>query len=191
MKDVNFFKPYLGKNKEKINFKIYVYGTIIIFVSIILGTLITNSVRIFMLDSSINDYKNKLESAEIQEKLKEAENVNTKINLLTQYDTSLAGIAVSIKERDNVSDTLLKDISSTLPSNVSFKNLDIVENTISIKGISSDRTSIAELKHNLSELPLMEDVYVSTIDNKDNLDNKDTSNGEYSFDIKCVLKDVE
>lgn len=185
MKDVNFFKPYLGKNKEKINFKIYVYGTIIIFVSIILGTLITNSVRIFMLDSSINDYKNKLESAEIQEKLKEAENVNNKINLLTQYDTSLAGIAVSIKERDNVSDTLLKDISSTLPSNVSFKNLDIVENTISIKGISSDRTSIAELKHNLSDLPLMEDVYVSTIDNKD------TSNGEYSFDIKCVLKDVE
>lgn len=189
MKDVNFFKPYLGKNKEKINLKIYVYGTIIIVASVIIGTLITNTVRMFMLDSSINDYKNKLKSPEIQEKLKEAETVNNQTNLLKQYDASLTGIAVSIKQRDNVSDNLLKDISSTLPKNVSFKNIDIVENTISIKGVSSDRTSIAELKHNLSELPDMKDAYVNTIDSTNT--NTNTSNGVYSFDIKCVLKDVE
>ncbi|AWK49726.1 fimbrial protein [Clostridium beijerinckii] len=191
MKDINFFKPYLGKSKEKINFKIYMYGTIAIVALLIISTLITNTVRIFMLDNSIKDYKNKLGADEIQEKLKEAETVNNEINLLKQYDTSLTGIAVSIKERDNVSYTLLKDITSTLPSQVSFKNIDIVENTISIKGVSSDRTSIAELKHNLSELPLMESVYVNSIDNKNTVDSKNTSNGEYSFDIKCVLKDVE
>ena len=30
MKDINFFKPYLGKNKEKINSKMYIYGAMVI-----------------------------------------------------------------------------------------------------------------------------------------------------------------
>lgn len=184
MRDLNFFKPYLGKKKEKINFKIYMYGSAAIVGILIIGSLIFNTTRMYLLDKNINDYKSKLAASEIQEKLKEAESVNKETSVLKQYDTSLNGIAISIKKRDNVSDSLLKDISSTLPSQVSFKNLEIVENNISIKGTSSERTAIAELKHNLSELPIMEDVYVNSIDTQG------STEGEYSFDIKCVLKDV-
>ena len=89
-----------------------------------------------------------------------------------------------MKKRDNVSETLLKNVSSTVPSQVSFKNLDIVENTIVIKGVSTDRTAVAEFKHNLSNLPIMQNVYVNSIDTQSAVE------GEYSFDIKCVLKDV-
>lgn len=185
MKDINFFKPYLGKHKEKINSKKYIYGSGIIVGAFIIISFGVNTTRIFLLDRSINDYKSKLADTEIQEKLKDAENVNKEMTLLKQYDTSLTGIAVSVEKRDNVSDKLLKDISSTLPSQVSFKNLDIVGNIISIKGISTERTAIAELKHNLSELPTMEDVYVNSIDAQSAIE------GDYSFDIKCVLKDVE
>lgn len=77
------------------------------------------------------------------------------------------------------------DISSTVPSEVSFKNLDISDNTITIKGVSTSRSAVAELKHNLSSLPKMQDVYVNSIDNLGAVE------GEYSFDIKCMLKDVE
>jgi type IV pilus assembly protein PilN len=185
VRDLNFFKPYLGKKKEKINSNIYIYGSAAIVGILIIGSLLFNTTRMYLLDKSINDYKSKLAASEIQEKLKEAENVNKETSTLKQYDTSLNGIAVSIKKRDNVSDSLLKDISSTLPSKVSFKSLDIVENTIAIKGTSTGRTPIAELEHNLNELPIIENVYVNSIDAQG------STEGEYSFDIKCVLKDVE
>lgn len=186
MRDLNFFKPYLGKSKEKTNFKKYIYGLAVVVGILIVGSLVFNNIRIFLLDRSIADYKGKLAATDIQEKLKDAENVNKEISLFKQYDASLSNIAVSVEKRDNVSDNLLKDISSTLPSKVSFKSLDIKENNIAIKGISADRTSIAELEHNLSELPIMKDVYVNSIDTQSSAEG-----GEYSFDIKCVLKDVE
>lgn len=184
MKDVNFFKPYLGKDKEKVNSKMYIYGFVALVGILIIGSFIVNTTRMFLLERSINDYKGKLAAAEIQEKLKEADSVNNQIEVLKQYDSALSEVAVSVKKRDNVSETLLKNVSSTVPSQVSFKNLDIVENTIVIKGVSTDRTAVAEFKHNLSNLPIMQNVYVNSIDTQSAVE------GEYSFDIKCVLKDV-
>lgn len=184
MKDVNFFKPYLGKDKEKVNSKMYIYGFVTLVGILIIGSFIVNTTRMFLLERSINDYKGKLAAAEIQEKLKEADSVNNQIEVLKQYDSALSEVAVSVKKRDNVSETLLKNVSSTVPSQVSFKNLDIVENTIVIKGVSTDRTAVAEFKHNLSNLPIMQNVYVNSIDTQSAVE------GEYSFDIKCVLKDV-
>lgn len=185
MKDINFFKPYLGKNKEKINSKRYVYGAMIIIGFLIIVSFGVNTARIFLLDKSIESYNEKLSDPEIQTQLKEADNINKQIDILDKYDEALTDIATSVKGRDNVSDELLKDISSTLPSEVSFKNLDVAENTIAIKGTSTNREAVAELKHNLSELPIMADVYVNSIDTQSAVE------GEYSFDIKCVLKDVE
>ncbi|GEP66728.1 hypothetical protein CBE01nite_44960 [Clostridium beijerinckii] len=185
MKDINFFKPYQGKSKEKINFKRYIYGTIIIVAILITGTFAVNTVKIIMLNRSIEDYNNKLSASEIQEQLKEAEDVNKQITVLKQYDSALTDVAISVKNRDNVSDILLMDISSTVPSELSFKNLDIVDNTITIKGVATNRSAVAELKHNLSSLSKMQSVYVNSIDSSGAVE------GEYSFDIKCVLKDVE
>lgn len=184
MKDLNFFKPYLGTSKEKINSKIYIYGSAVVFAIVILGTLAFNTTKIYLLDKSIEEYNAKLAAPEIQEKLREAESINKQTEVLKQYDAALIDVAVSVKKRDNVSESLLKDVSSTLPSQVSFKNLDIVENTIAIKGTSADRAAVAELKHNLSNLSIMQNVYVNSIDIQGAV------GGEYSFDIKCVLKDV-
>ncbi len=184
MKDVNFFKPYLGKNKEKINSQKYIYGAMAIIGLLIIISFGVNTTKIILLNKSITSYNDKLAASEMQIKLKEAENIIKQIDILKQYDTSLTDVAISVKDRDNVSDTLLKDISSTVPSGVSFKNLDVVENTIVMKGISTDRSAVAELEHNLSKLPIMENVYVNSIDTQSAVE------GEYSFDIKCVLKDV-
>ena len=184
MKDINFFKPYLGKNKEKINSQRYVYGAMVIVGLLIIVTFGINTTKIFRLNKSITNYTKELSASEIQTQLKEAENINKQIDILKQYDTALTDVAISVKGRDNVSDTLLKDISSTVPSEVSFKNLEVIENTIAIKGTSTNREAVAELKHNLSKLPIMEDVYVNSIDTQSAVE------GEYSFDIKCVLKDV-
>ncbi|ETI88426.1 MAG: Fimbrial assembly protein [Clostridium butyricum DORA_1] len=185
MKDLNFFAPYQGKKKEKTNTNMYIYGAAGLVGFVILSTLIFNSAKLFLLNRSIKDYTLKLEDKEIQTELREAELLNNQIQVLNQYDTELSHVAKSVKERDNVSDTLLNEISSTVPSEVSFKNMDVINNTINIQGVATNRTSVAELKHNLSGLTKMQDVYVNSIKDSGAVE------GEYSFDIKCVLKDVD
>ena len=184
MQDINFFKPYLGKKRQKKNSNMYIYGAMAIVGLLIIVSFGVNTARIILLDKSITSYNDKLTDSEIQTQLNEAEKINKKINILKQYDTALTDVAISVKDRDNVSDTLLNDISSTLPNDVSFKNLTVIENTVVMQGTSTNRTAVAELKHNLSELPIMKDVYVNSIDTQSAVE------GEYSFDIKCVLKDV-
>lgn len=60
----------------------------------------------------------------------------------------------------------------------------MVENNIAIKGTSTSREAVAELERKLRELPIMSDVYVNSINVQSSVE------GEFSFDIKCVLKDV-
>lgn len=184
MKDVNFFRPYLGKDKEKINYQIYVYGMMIIVGLTIIVSFGINTTQMMFLNKSISDYNEKLSAPDIQSQLKEAEDVNKQIDILKKYDKALIDVAVSVKGRENVSESLLKDISSTLPNEVLFKNLDVVENNIAIKGTSTNREAVAELERKLKELPIMADVYVNSINAQSAVE------GEYSFDIKCVLKDV-
>jgi type IV pilus assembly protein PilN len=184
MKDINFFKPYLGKNKEKINTNIYTYGIISISTLLIIITFALNTIKIFTLNKSIESYNDKLSAPQIQTQLKEVESINKQIDLLNQYESALTNVVVSVKDRDNVSDSLLSAISSTLPSEVSFDSFSISNNTIAISGVSKNRTAIAELQYNLKKLSIMSDVYVNSIDTQSAVD------GEYSFDIKCVLKGV-
>lgn len=185
MRDLNFFTPYLGKNKERANTKIYIYGSIIISASLIVGSLAINTGRILLLNRSISSYESKLEVPEIKEKLSEAEVINSKISSLKEYETALTDVSKKAIERDNVSDSLLLDINSTIPSEVSFQNLTITDNVINIKGVSTNRRAVAELKHNLSSLSRMQNVYVNSIDTSGSV------LGQYSFEVKCVLKDVD
>ncbi|AQS07072.1 PilN domain-containing protein [Clostridium beijerinckii] len=184
MKDLNFFRPYLGQNKEKINYQIYVYGMMIIVGLAIAISFGINTTKMMFLDKSISEYNEKLSAPDIQSQLKEAETVNKQIDILKKYDKALNDVAISVKGRNNVSEELLKDISSTLPNEVLFKSLDVVENNIAIKGTSTSREAVAELERKLRELPIMSDVYVNSINVQSSVE------GEFSFDIKCVLKDV-
>jgi type IV pilus assembly protein PilN len=184
MRDINFFKPYLGQNKQKTNSKIYVYGIMVIVGLFIIISFGFNETQIYVLDKDINSYNEKLSAPEIQSQLKAAEDINKQIDVLKKYDAAVNDVANSVKARDNVSEDLLKDISSTLPSEVLFNSLEVVENTISIKGVSKNRQAVAELEHNLRELTIMSDVYVNSIAPQGSV--KD----EYSFDIKCVLKEA-
>lgn len=184
MKDLNFFAPYQGKNKEKLNTKIYIYGAAGFVGFLILLTLGINTFRLASLENSIKKYNSKLADPKIQSELKEAELINNKITTLKKYDSALMDVAISVKARDNVSDTLLNDINSTIPSEISFESLNISDNTVTIKGTSKNRTAVAELKHNLSGLSKMKDVYVNSIDSLGAVE------GEYSFEVKCLLKDV-
>lgn len=185
MKDLNFFAPYQNKTKETINANKYFYGAAVIVGALIIVSLAFNVIKLFIVEKQIKDINEKLNASEIQTELKEAENVNSQIGVLTQYNNALNDVAKNVSDRNNVSDEILNDINANVPSDILFKSIDTENNTIKIKGTASDWTSVAEYKHNLSEVPRMQAVTVNSIDSAGAVE------GEYSFDIKCVLKDVD
>lgn len=72
-------------------------------------------------------------------------------------------------------------MSSTLPTEVTFNSINITNTEISIQAVSTSRVAVGEIEHNLKRLDNIQDVYIGGI----------SGDEIYTFDIKCVLKDVE
>lgn len=185
MRDFNFFAPYQGQKKQTVNKKIYIYSIGVILLLIVVGTLIWNSVRIHMLNSSITKYNKEINSSQVQEKVKIAEDINRKITILNKYDAGLTELADGMESNNNIKSEFLNDLNLTLPQDVSLKSASIDGSSINIQGASKSRTAIGEFQHNIKALDKIEDAQIGSI-------SSDGTNGaEYSFDLKCTLKDVD
>ncbi|NME83049.1 PilN domain-containing protein [Clostridium sp. SM-530-WT-3G] len=184
MKDLNFFEPYQRNKKKNININTYVYAVAALAGFIIVASFGFNTIKLFILEKQTQKINEKLNVTEIQSQLKEADNINSQINVLTNYNSALTDISKSVSERNNVSDEILNDLNNNAPSSIAFKNIDIDNNVIKIRGTASDWASVAQYVHNLGELPRMQDVTVNSIDQSGAVV------GQYSFDMKCVLKEV-
>jgi Tfp pilus assembly protein PilN len=185
VKDINFFSYYQGKNQEKKDEKIYFYIAYGILTLVILTTIIINSVKIFTLNSQIKNYTEKLNASDMQEKLKEADEINGQIETLSKYENKLADVAGSVEKNDIVTDDLLNDISSTIPSDVSFKSFKIEGYDLTISAVSHTREAVSEFEHNLKGLSKIKSVHII------NINNGSAVGEDYSFDITCVLKEVK
>lgn len=185
MKDLNFFSPYLGKHQEKKDQKIYFFIAYGILTLVILVTFAINISKIIFLNRDIKDYTEKLSSAEMQDKLKEAQELSDKIAVLDKYETALTDVASAITKNDVVTDELLNDICGALPGDVSFKDFKIEGYDVTISGVTHTRAAIGEFEYNLRQLSKIKDVHVDEIA-------KSNAVGEdYSFDMTCVLKEVK
>lgn len=185
MRDINFFSYYQGKNQEKKDEKIYFYIAYGILALVILITVAINSVRILILNNEIKSYNEKLNATDIQAQLKEADEINGKIESLSRYEGKLTDVASSVAKNDIVTDDLLNDICGGLPSDVSFKDFKIEGYDVTISGVSHTRAAIGEFEHNLKGLSKIKDVQVVKIDKSN------TVGEDYSFDMTCVLKEVK
>lgn len=180
-RDINFFSSYQGQKKEKLNKNIYVYSLVGFLVALILGTLIWNSINLFIVKKQITNYETKLNEPNIQEKIKESEEVNKKVDILDKYNNGLISISNGVNSRNIVTTNIINMISATLPTEVSFNSINITNTDITIQAVSTNRTAIGEIQYNLKTLPNVEEVYIGAISGDD----------KYTFDIKCTLKDVE
>ena len=180
-KDMNFFSQFKGKKKGNNGLNIYVYLVCGIVSAFIVITLVWNLVSVFLTNSEIKDYQAKLDAPEVQEKLQESDKVNQQIDSLTKYDTTITAINNAVQTHDVVTTKLLNQISSTRPSDVYLIKVDISNTNINIQGKSKNRVAIAEFEHYISKLDVVAAAYIGSI----------AGEQELTFDLKCVLKDVE
>ena len=180
-KDMNFFSQFGGRKKAKSSLDIYAYLIGGIILAAIIISLAVNLITLFLTSRSINDFQAKLDAPEVQEKLKESDTVNQQIDALTKYDTTITTINDAVQTHNVVTTKLLNQIASTRPSEVYLIKVDITNNDITIQGKSKNRVAIAEFEHNLSKLDNVGGAYIGSI----------AGEQELTFDLKCVLKDVE
>ncbi|MDD7795765.1 PilN domain-containing protein [Clostridium sp. 'White wine YQ'] len=183
MKDFNFFAPYQGKQKQAKDKKIYIYTLGLVLIVVIFGTLIWNSVSIFLLNRDIKKYNSSINAADVQQKYKEAEDINNKSSILNKYNASIDIINATISKKDRISSETIHSINSTLPKEVSFASITIDENAIDLQGSAKNRQAIGEFQHNMKELDIVSDAQIINI--------SDVDNGNYKFELKCTLKDVD
>lgn len=181
IRDMNFFAPYQGKKKEQKNKNIYIYSLVAFLFVVIIGSLAWNSINIYLVNNKIKSYKSKLEAKDVKEKIAKWDDVVQKSGILKKYNTELEKITGAVETRDIVNVDLLDKLSATLPSAITFQNINITNSEVTIQAKSINRTAIGELQHNLKQLDNIQDVYIGSISEGDG----------YTFDIKCVLKDVE
>ena len=181
IRDMNFFAAYQGQKKEQKNKNIYVYSLVGFLSVFIVGTLAWNSTNIFLLNNKIKDYNEKLEKEDIKVKIEKWDEISKKDDILKRYDKELSNIVDGLRTREVVTTGLLDKLSSTLPTEVTFNSISITNTDISIQAVSTSRVAIGEIEHNLKKLNNIQDVYIGGISGDEN----------YTFDIKCVLKDVE
>ena len=181
IRDMNFFAAYQGQKKEQKNKNIYVYSLAGFLSVFIFGSLAWNSTNIILLDKKIKSYNEKLEAEDIKEKITKWDEISRQDNILNRYDIELSNIVDGLKTREVVTTNLLDKLSSTIPTEITFNSINITNTEISIQAVSTSRIAIGEIEHNLKKLNNIQDVYIGGI----------SGDEIYTFDIKCVLKDVE
>lgn len=185
MKDLNFFSIYQTNRKERKDTKQYIYVLVAIVAGFIFFTLAWNVVKIIMLNTQISNYTAKYNAEDFQEQLNEANTINDKLGILTDYESSLTDVVKSVNKNDIVNDQLLADISNTVPGDVSFTEWKTENYVITMKGTSRSRSAVAELEHNLRELPQFKLVHVDKIKVGEHVGD------EYTFEMTTILKEVE
>lgn len=185
MRDFNFFAPFQGEKKQSVNKKIYFYTLAIVVGGFVVISFGWNMFNLYKLEHDIKKLNTTLNSSNVQDKVKKAEDINKKLSILGKYDEGLLQVGEAIEGRNMVNSQILKKLNSTLPDEVSFKSITIGGSSISIQALAQTRTAIAEFEHNIKELDIISDAQIGAI-------NSDGANdSQYSFDIKCSLKDVD
>lgn len=176
-RDINFFSNYLIKNQDQRNRSIYQYVYFGIIGTFVVGTFAFNQFQTLHLKGTISKLQDELASPSVTEKIDESDWVYQMLEVLNQYNQDVTSLVDNIQSRDVVTSTLLDQISSTLPSAVVLGSLNITSTSITMQATSESRIAIAEVQHNLKQLPFISDVYIGAI----------SSEAPYSISITCTV----
>ena len=101
MRDLNFFGVYESKKKQRINTNIYIYGVVALVGFIIISSFAFNMVKLLILEGQTEKINKKLNTTEIQAEIKDANNINSQIDVLNKYNNALTDISKNVNERNN------------------------------------------------------------------------------------------
>ena len=163
MRDLNFFEPFIEKKQLKFDKMLVLYSILFI---VLIGLIIWggfNQVKIASLNKEVKSLRTVAEDPDTNKKVDEIKAFEEETAQFKAEVERIIALDESIQARDVIGDDLLKDINSKLPQGVFLSNMSASGWDIQISGFAEDKYSIAEFTKGLSELPMVENVFISNI----------------------------
>lgn len=183
-RDINFFSAYQGKKQDikekKGDLVLYIVAGVI--GALVIGSFAYNNIAKYIYERKITKIEEAMADPEFQQQLSISQQLTIKINNVSEYDNNFTLLANAVDSQDVVSTEIIDKLKSTIPSNITFTKVSINSKSVEISAqANNDRTSIAEIEHNIRQLDCVQKVFVDQI----------TGDGVDTFNIKVNLKDVE
>ena len=163
MRDLNFFEPFIEKRQFKFDKMILLY--LILFV-VLIGLVVTaglNQIKISSLNKDVKALNVVAGDPEINKKVDDIKVFEEETAQFKEEVDRIIALDQSIQARDVIGENLLKEINSKLPQGVFLSNMSVSGWQVQISGFAEDKYSIAEFGKGLTELPMVNDVFISNI----------------------------
>ncbi|NJD01352.1 MAG: PilN domain-containing protein [Ruminiclostridium sp.] len=183
MKDFNFFSGYI-KQKQLSHKKTKIIAAITsVLILAIAGSYAATELIVLSLRMDISEMNKYLNSGEVAAKKQQLELKKRQNDLVKGYMAMVDGVSARLDDISVIKSSLIEVLNKTLPASVYFKNMTFGARDINMTGAGGSRTAVAELYHNLVALGIFNDVYINSIQT-------DETGQEFTFNVKCILKDV-
>jgi len=185
MNDFNFFDPYMGGKKD---FKKEYFYAVVVSVGLVLLIIFTyasNYFNIRKLNSEITNIQQNLNSKENIVKSNEIGNEEKKLAIMNKYFGVVSNISEGINSKGFVGSKVIDKINSCVPDGVTFKVMTLDTNGVQIQAEGKDRETVAVLERTLRNLDFVKEVQI------DSINSSSTDNKNFTFNVKCTLKDVD
>lgn len=154
------------------------------FFALTAGGYIFSEIMAGVVKRDISSMQTYLNSDEVLQKRHEVELKKKKLDILNKYYNALESASANIESQDLIKSSLMEKINTTIPKGVSIKTAAFFQNQIKIQATAQDRIAAAEFLHNMKSLGIFEKVHIGS------LVKEGTDTGSYTFNIDCVLKEV-
>ncbi|MFZ5966247.1 MAG: PilN domain-containing protein [Bacillota bacterium] len=184
MLDLNFFSPYIKESKISKSKEYMIAAIAVVAAIVVIGFSVNNMMKIKKIEAEIMQMEQFINDKETIEKLADVTEKKKKMEIMNFYYTAVEKINEQINSIDRIDSALFDSIESAMPQDAFLKMVSIAEQEIQLQGIAKNRSTVAELEHNLIELGIFESVHVNMIQEEA------TESANQSFTMKCTLKDV-
>lgn len=186
--DFNFFSHEIYSKRSTRKRSIQLGVMVLIFLMLIAGVYFYFEYAIHSAQEQIDSLDEFLALEEVDANRRLVAEKKQEINELKRHSAALKSFLENIQRKDIIGIEYINQLTSAIPQGLFFESITLTTEQIHIQGKSPNRQIIAEYLNNMQALELFQDVHVPSITTIS--EEEDNEQGEYSFVMTCILKDV-
>jgi type IV pilus assembly protein PilN len=186
--DFNFFSHEIYSKRSTRKRSIQLGVMVLIFLMLIAGVYFYFEYAIHSAQEQIDSLDEFLASEEVDANRRLVAEKKQEINELKRHSAALKSFLENIQRKDIIGTEYINQLTSAIPQGLFFESITLTTEQIHIQGTAPNRQIIAEYLNNMQALELFQDVHVPSITTIS--EEEDNEQGEYSFVMTCILKDV-
>ncbi len=181
MRDINFFEPYVMKNRGKENKQKIFYGITALSIAAVVSFPVFNLFYVQNMKRDIQHMQTTLEAPEAKEKLQRVEDKQAKLEEIKKVLPIIQNNEKELQKIEILDEQFIQTIMDSIPKDLQFDSLNISDSNVNIAGKARDKSAVAELQYNLRATNKFSDIHVANISFKEN---------EYDFSLQFAVRDV-